>query len=364
MLPGFPDRYIRYTPSKRREWTGSGSIHKPRDMEAGGLDVLDSRPTVVDLYAGAGLFSLAFNQCGFRIIRAIELDPVAAATYAANLGDHVEEADVTKTAPDVKSDVLIAGPPCQGFSTLGCRRHDDPRNRLSLEVVRWAEKMRPQAVVIENVASFLDSPVWNRVTQRLGRLEYRVDSFVLDAFDYGCPQVRRRSFTIAHLNSEEIALPRRRRSLQTVNEAWSGLPRRPNGKNCHWSPTPSEIALARMRVIPPGGDKRDVMRRARHLAPASWWRVSSEVTDAWGRMEWDKPCNTLRTALQNASKGRYIHPDQDRVISLREAARLHTIPDEWQFVGLPTQVARQIGNSVPPSLGRSVARLVLRIIGG
>ncbi len=324
--------------------------------------MLASRPTVVDLYAGAGLFSYAFKQAGFRIKRALEIDAVAAATYAANLGNHVEVADVAKSEPTGRCNVLIAGPPCQGFSTLGRRHAGDPRNRLSLEVVRWAETLRPNVIVIENVAAFLDSPVWRRVTQRLEGEGYQVDSFVLDAFDYGCPQVRRRSFTIANRHGRQVLPPRRRRNVQSVRDAWRGLPTQPNGENHHYAPEPSEIALARMRVIPSGGDKRDVMRRAPHLTPPSWWRLSCEVTDAWGRMEWDKPCNTLRTALQNASKGRYIHPEQHRVISLREAARLHSIPDKWQFVGLPTQIARQIGNSVPPSLGRAIARLVGRVL--
>lgn len=324
--------------------------------------MLDSRPTVVDLFAGAGLFSHAFKRAGFRIERAVEIDAVAAATYAANLGDHIEVVDVAKAKPAGGCDVLIAGPPCQGFSTLGRRQSDDPRNRLSLQVVRWAKKLRPRIVVIENVAAFLDSSAWRRVTQRLERDGFHVDSFVLDAFDYGCPQLRRRSFTIANRDGLPVSPPRRRRNVQTVRDAWRGLPSKPNGKNHHYAPEPSDIAFARMRVIPSGGDKRDVMRLAPHLTPPSWWRLSCEVTDAWGRMEWDKPCNTLRTAIQNASKGRYIHPEQHRVISLREAARLHSIPDDWQFVGLPTQIARQIGNSVPPSLGRAVARLVLRVL--
>lgn len=278
--------------------------------------MLDSRPTVVDLYAGAGLFSYAFKQVGFQIARAVEIDAVAAATYSVNMGDHVDVADVARSRPTGRCDVLIAGPPCQGFSTLGRRQSNDPRNRLSLQVVRWAKTLRPKVIVIENVAAFLDSPVWRRVARRLESDGFRVDSFVLDAFDYGCPQLRRRSFTIANRNGQQVLPPRRRRNLRTVRDAWRGLPSKPNDKNHHYAPEPSDIAIARMRVIPLGGDKRDVMRRAPHLTPPSWWRLSCEVTDAWGRMEWGKPCNTLRTALQNASKGRYIHPEQHRVICI------------------------------------------------
>jgi DNA (cytosine-5)-methyltransferase 1 len=323
--------------------------------------MIDSRPTVVDLFAGAGLFSLAFQNSGCRIIRSVEIDAVAAKTYAANLGNHIEVGDVSQLQPQGRCDILIAGPPCQGFSTLGSRRANDPRNSLCLQVIRWAKKLQPKIVVIENVAAFLESDEWQSANRGLRRLDYEVSEFILDAYDYGTPQHRRRSFTVA-TREGKIVPPRPQRARRTVREAWEGLSDKPNGKNHHYSPKPSGIALARMQIIPPGGDKRDVMKKAPELTPPSWWKVSGEVTDVWGRMEWDKPCNTLRTALQNPSKGRYIHPEQHRVISLREAARLHSIPDEWTFVGLPTQIARQIGNSVPPKLGCAVARSVLAVL--
>ena len=321
-----------------------------------------NRPTCVDLFAGAGLFSSAFQKAGFKILRAIELNEVAAATYARNVGNHVEVTDVQRARPWGRCEVLIAGPPCQGFSTLNRVRADDPRNDLGLQVVRWTRALRPRVVVIENVPGFLKSSQWMRITKALGRDGFRIDSFVLDAWDYGCPQYRKRSFTIANRLGVEVAVPRPRRGVRTVREAWVGLSATPNDSNQHYAPPPSDLALARMRVIPPGGDKRDVMHKAPEITPPSWWRLDCAVTDVWGRMEWDKPCNTLRTGLQNASKGRYIHPDQHRVISLREAARLHTIRDSWTFAGLHTQVARQIGNSVPPSLGRVVARAVVPLM--
>lgn len=321
--------------------------------------MIRTNPTVVDLFAGAGLLGFAFEQVGFRVVRSVEIDHVAGETCARNVRGRVDVGDIRKMRPDGRCTVLVAGPPCQGFSTLGAQRADDPRNSLSLEVVRWAKVLRPQCVVVENVAAFLNTVEWSRLANRLESLEYTVNAFTLDAFDYGAPQRRRRSFTIAS-RTRPIGVPRKRPNTDTVRKAWEGLADVPNGLNHHYAPQPSEIAIARMRVIPPGGDKRDVMRHAPKLAPPSWWRVASEVTDAWGRMNWDAPSNTLRTALQNASKGRYIHPEQHRVISLREAARLHSIPDSWTFSGLPTQVARQIGNSVPPALGRAVARCVMR----
>jgi DNA (cytosine-5)-methyltransferase 1 len=213
--------------------------------------------------------------------------------------------------------------------------------------------------VIENVPAFLTSGIWPRIEKGLDQLGYEVKTYVLNAFDFGVPQIRNRAFVIASkIGCPNIISRILKGRTVTVREAWRGLPSCPDGHNLHYAPEPSELALKRMKIIPEGGNKNDVMRIAPDLAPPSWWSTRGEAADVWGRMLWDKPSNTLRTCFQNPSKGRYIHPDQDRVISLREAARLHSIVDSWHFHGLPTQIARQIGNSVPPLLGRAIARAV------
>jgi DNA (cytosine-5)-methyltransferase 1 len=323
-----------------------------------------SKPTVVDLFAGAGLFSHAFQREGFDVQRAIELDRLAAETYRANVGDHIEVNDVKRARIDRECDVIIAGPPCQGFSTLGTMRRDDPRNVLGMQVVRFARASNASVVVIENVEAFLRSPTWHRMTSAFKRLEYEIQTFTLNALDYGVPQSRVRSFTIASRIGLPSAPRARRGDFRTVADAFDGLALSANGRNHHYAPKPSPLALARIKLVPPGGDKRDILRRDARLAPPSWTRLDHggcEATDVWGRLEWSKPSNTLRTALLNASKGRYIHPSEHRVISLREAARLQSIPDAWTFAGKPYPVARQIGNSVPPLLGRAVARTILRL---
>jgi DNA (cytosine-5)-methyltransferase 1 len=124
-----------------------------------------------------------------------------------------------------------------------------------------------------------------------------------------------------------------------------------------WS-KPSKLAAGRMAQIPIGGDKRDLMRAAPELCPPSWAVVGCQATDVWGRIDPAKPANTLRCAFQNPSKGRYIHPTEDRVLSLREGARLQGVPDEWVFEGRDYPVARQIGNGVPVPLARAVAEEV------
>jgi DNA (cytosine-5)-methyltransferase 1 len=320
------------------------------------------KPKVIDLFSGAGFLSYAFKSEGYCIIQAVEKDVIAASTYRTNMGNHIQVADIKRAEPIGKCDVLIGGPPCQGFSTLGKRDPKDERNFLSLEIVRWAIKSQPKVIVIENVEAFLYSPVWIRLASKLKRLGYDVSSHVLNAFDLGVPQIRKRSFTIA----SKIGLPEikniYKKPVRTVRQAWTGLAPEPNGHNFHYSPEPSALAIGRMKVIPQGGNKLDVLRSAPELAAKSWWSLGKQVGDAWGRMIWDKPSNTLRTCLQNPSKGRYLHPEQHRVISLREAARIQTIPDSWYFEGTPTQIARQIGNGVPILLGRAVARSVKELL--
>jgi DNA (cytosine-5)-methyltransferase 1 len=333
--------------------------NRPGNVDARLAAMREKRnPTVFELFAGAGLFGAAFDAEGFSLRLAVELDQTAAATYRHNVGAEIAIADVKRLSPGGKCDVLIAGPPCQCFSTLNRARSNDARTNLCLSIADWAARCRPSIVVIENVAPFLDAPVWRRLARRLTILGYRIQTATVQALEFGVPQSRKRSFTVAsRRNVEAFAAPHQTRAM-TIAEAWAGLSAEPDGVNNHISPNPSPIALARMKVIPAGGDKRDILRKRPDLAPKSWCRVQSEVTDVWGRMRWDRPANTIRTCCQNASKGRYIHPVQHRVISLREAARLQGFPDSFYFHGLPTQVARQIGNAVPFSLGRAIAKLV------
>ena len=316
----------------------------------------DGSFAVVDLFAGAGLLSYAFSREGFRVSLAVENDPRAVATYQLNFRDNIVCSDVADAIPIVKCDVLVGGSPCQGFSTLGKTGTDDSRNALPMQFVRWARVLNPKLVVIENVEPFLCAPVWKQLEVGFKQLGYDVFAEVLNALDYGAAQRRKRSFTIASRVGSVQIQPLSEYADRTVRDAWSGLPAHTDNRNWHYSPEPSELARQRMRRIPRGGGKGDLMRNAPELCPPSWWRVKGELTDVWGRLKWDEPSNTLRTCLNNPSKGRYIHPDQDRVISLREAARLHSIPDEFQFVGYPIDIARQIGNSVPPALGHAVAR--------
>ena len=320
------------------------------------------RPTVVDLFAGAGLFSYAFREEGFEIVQAVESDEFAAESYRSNLGDVLITKDILDATPIHSCDVLIAGPPCQGFSTLGKRNPGDTRNSLSLELLRWVDAARPQVVVVENVAPFLISPACRALVRELGHRGYSIGADVLNAVDYGVPQKRGRAFVVATRTGRFFEARRVAAGHRNLVEAWNGLPAEPDGENFHVAPVPTELALNRIRALPYGGDKRDILRLAPELAAPSWFQYPNALTDVWGRMRWEEPSNTLRTCFQNPSKGRYIHPEQQRVLTVREGARLQTIPDTWSFVGARTRIVRQIGNAVPPLLGRSIARGVRQLL--
>lgn len=312
---------------------------------------------VGDLFAGAGLLSGAFARAGFKTIYAAEADRRAVATFNLNHGKVAECRDVRQPREDVRCDVIVAGPPCQGFSTLGKRDRADERNELSLAIARWVRPSGARVVIVENVPQFLESGQWRRLTERMRRLGFESRAWVLDAFDYGSPQRRKRSFTVY----SKIGLPELPKSAKrriTVRDAFEGLGLKPDVDGMHTAPAPSKLAYERFVRIPIGGSRADLMTRSPHLCPPSWRWLGPDVSDVWGRMRYDTPSNTLRCCFQNPSKGRYIHPVEHRVITLREGARLQGVPDRWEFVGDRTSVARQIGNGVPIPLGYAVAKSV------
>lgn len=153
--------------------------------------------TLIDIFSGAGLFSAGFVDCGFRPVLAVDLSKEAVASYNRNLPPAAFAASVSGYDKIPAADVLIAGPPCQGFSTLGRQDPLDERNDLALEVPRWAKASGASIVVIENVPPFLNSPQWQTVATALRALDYTITTWLLDAVDHGAPQLRRRVFTVA-----------------------------------------------------------------------------------------------------------------------------------------------------------------------
>jgi DNA (cytosine-5)-methyltransferase 1 len=312
-------------------------------------------PTFADVYSGAGLLSAGMVEAGFKPVLAVEYDQMAAQSYARNVSQCVRVGSATDVGNPPKVDVLVAGPPCQGFSTLGRRDPTDVRNKLCLAVLPWAEQTRAKIVLVENVPPFLRSPQWRKLRRGLESMGYAVTTWELDAVDYGTPQLRRRSFTVASKIGAIASPEPLNGAKRTAGDVLLGKSSRFRiGDPMHIWPTAKGVAAQRIALIPADGDKRDVVRLAPHLCPPSWTKMGCQATDVWGRVNPRQPANTIRCTFQNPSKGRYLHPNENRVLSLREGARLQGVPDSWEFSGLPYPVARQIGNGVPIPLARAV----------
>lgn len=331
-------------------------VNHPSVKVGGPSDETEFMPTFVDIFAGAGLFSGGFASAGFRPLLAVDIDPLAIETYRRNLGPFAVHASVERVQEGVRADVLTAGPPCQGFSSLGTRDPADQRNRLCLAIAKWAAATNASIVVVENVPPFLKSPQWQRMASALKNLGYAIDAWCLNAADFGTPQYRIRSFTVA----SKIGMPTQPKPLPRVAAEAAFCPIRRRDPMHIW-PQPSPMAAARICRIPQCGDRRDIMSVAPELCPPSWFDLGCQVTDVWGRIDPNRPANTLKSRFQNPSTGRYLHPTDDRVISLREGARLQGVPDDWVFAGHREAMVRQIGNGVPLPLGRAVAIEIARL---
>ncbi|WP_300526379.1 DNA cytosine methyltransferase [Aminiphilus sp.] len=329
-------------------------------------------PVFVDLFAGAGGFSLGFRLAGARPVFAVESDKAAAETYQANFPEAtLFTGDIRdlRPFPSLSPDIIVGGPPCQGFSPLGKMSTRQNRqdahilmNALCFEFHRALFEMRPHAFVMENVPPFLKSEEFRLFVEKTERLGYSIAWGTLEAEEFGVPQKRRRGVTIGVRNGW-ACLPQPPGEHRTVRDALGDLPLVPTGESLHVGRNPTPESIERYRTIPPGGNRFDLMRTRPDLCPRCWLDKPSGSTDVFGRLEWDKPALTIRTEFFKPEKGRYLHPEADRPITHREAARLQTFPDSFLFCGSKVEIARQIGNAVPVRMAYHVARHVLRLIG-
>ncbi|MDQ4087192.1 MAG: DNA cytosine methyltransferase [Pseudomonadota bacterium] len=339
---------------------------------------------VIDLFAGAGGMTLGFTDPrfggGFRSVWALDIDRAAVDTFRINFGEHAYCADIEEWLrsgkPVPRADVVIGGPPCQGFSLLNRRRSGDKRRELWQPFMDVVERSGARAFVIENVAELLNSPEAGAIRTRARELGFQTVSAVLLAADYGVPQTRRRAVIVgwpAASNAAPVfpplpshAAPGSGTNLppwRTVWDAIADLPsprgtqirHEPGPFDLHFGRTPTAQSLERYRAVPPGGNRFDLQRNAPEITPECWVRKTSGGTDLFGRLWWDRPSVTIRTEFFKPEKGRYLHPDEHRPITHREAARLMGFPDDFKFCGTKIEIARQIGNAVPPPLAGAIA---------
>ena len=377
--------------------------------------------TVIDLFAGAGGLTTGFHLGGFQTICAIDTNAKALATFKHNYPEtklvlakdirtvNAKELRLALQLEREELTAIIGGPPCQGFSRnipAEYRYLEAPQNQLYKTFLEFVKEFRPLYVVMENVPEILkayNGTVREEITIQLERMGYGVTSASLNAANYGVPQTRARAFFVGCLNSAAPTLPEpthhgdirslkpNQQSIQlnilepvassivTVRDAIGDLPVLEAGQEytleayiCepqtdyqrllrsgsntlvnHIARELSPIQMSRARALTEGQDARDLPPE---LAP------KKHYSGAYGRLYWDKPARTITRWVFHPGSGRFFHPLQDRTITIREAARLHSYPDKFHFLGSYTEMADQIGESVPPLLAKAIAECILQRI--
>ena len=340
-----------------------------------------------DLFSGVGGLSQGFISAGFEIAFAIEFDKEIADAYAKNHPgtEMINENICTIDVESVKErhphiDLIMGGPPCQGFSQKGKRMSiNDPRNFLFQQFVRFVESFKPKYFVLENVPNIITTSngyFKDQIIESFSKLGYTVNCGVLSASEFGIPQDRHRAVFIGVLGENGIELPKSPNKRVTIEEAIYDLPfigsgegeeisqydkkatsdyqkQLRNGSKVlynHVATKHSDLALERLSLIPKGA--------GREVLPAEH-RTKSIYSGTWCRLLEDGIAPTITTRFDTPSSGRFTHPGLNRCLTVREAARVQSFPDSFRFYGNKTSQMKQVGNAVPPLLAYAIAQQIL-----
>lgn len=342
----------------------------------------------LDLFAGVGGLSLGFEKAGFEIVGALEYEESIAESMKKNhkntlvFVDDIRNLKPEKIKEKIGNvDIIMGGPPCQGFSLKGQRGGlKDERNFLFKEFIHYVKFFKPKYFLIENVPTILTDQngfFRKQIIKEFEALGYNVDSGIIKAVDFGVPQNRRRALFLGSLNNK-ISLPKPKKIKNiTVWDAISDLAYLNSGegefesnylkvaesdyqkkmrKNSsklynHVATKHSKIALERLKLIPPEKGKEFIVHK---------YNITSTFGQTWGRLEKNKPSPTIVTRFDTPSNGKNSHPFLHRAITPREAARLQSFPDNFIFYGNKSSIIKQIGNAVPPLMAESIAKHILK----
>lgn len=328
--------------------------------------------TAIDLFAGCGGMSLGLRRAGFNVVGAVEIDEFAVETYKSNhrstyvACSDIRQVDISNFALNAlrgaSLDLLAACPPCQGFSKVRTRNAPqatrDSRNALVFQVIRFIRALKPRAVLFENVPGLARDWRFVRLVSQMRRLGYTVQYRIEDAADYGVPQRRRRLLLVATLGYQ-VPFPAKTSLRRTVRAALATLPKPgKSGDPLHdYQELRSDRIRAMISKIPKNGGSRSSLPENDGLKCHA---NTDGFRDVYGRMRWDDVAPTLTAGCINPSKGRFLHPHQNRAITLREAALLQSFPLRYRFslrLGR-YRVAEMIGNALPPALITAQAKLL------
>lgn len=341
---------------------------------------------ILDLFCGAGGFSYGMHKNPhFFTEVALDFNPHAANTFKKNMpsttvvvGDITDESikqQIIDSSRERNVNMIIGGPPCQGFSMKGKKMGlDDPRNFLFVEYLNIVKEIQPEVFVIENVKALLSTSAgWfkNEIVTKITNMGYHVEVGVLNAANFGVPQTRERAIFIC-CKSKSISLPLPTSSAVTVRDAISDLSYLESGEgtfeqdyqiaatseyqklmrgDCsilhnHQASKHKQVAIDKLRMIPPEKGKEFLPKE---LLGKQQFRTT------WGRLIWDEPSPTIDTRFDAASNGKNNHPYLHRAITPREAARIQSFGDDFIFYGSKVYVRQQVGNAVPPLMAKAIA---------
>lgn len=341
--------------------------------------------TAIDVFAGGGGLTVGLKKAGFHVVSAVEIEPHAYSTYKANHPEvQVYKQDIQSVqgnslkacSPTGVVDLLSGCPPCQGFSKLTDRyKRTDPRNELVREMTRLVEEIMPRVVMMENVPGLPSKgrTLFEQFLQKLKQLGYKAQWGILQVADFGVPQSRQRLVLLAGLGFP-VHLPRPTHSRagrdgfklwKTLREAIEFMPEPvvlsdtqaaggPLHFNWHVVRSLSPTTLERLKAARPGESRRNLPQE---LRPPCHKNKESGFNNVYGRMSWDHVASTITGGCTTVSKGRFGHPEQDRTISVREAALLQTFPINYIFdTPYIDIVCEIIGNALPCDFADVIAR--------
>lgn len=348
------------------------------------------KPTVIDMFSGCGGLSRGFMDAGYEVLLGVDHEEIALKTFKHNHGDAIafhgdlfkKETllDMARLIKTKRVDVIVGGPPCQGFSLTGSRREDDARNTLFQSMVEAVKLFQPKAFVLENVpglATLYGGKAKTAIIEQFGNLGYTINFQVLYAPDYGVPQIRKRIFFVGLRDGKKFEFPNpilEPENYVTCEQAIGDLPSleydlgkekseyltKPMSKYQKFMRKDSKILLNNVGTVhtdlvksviaqvPEGGNHKDL--------PAGVGN-SRKFNEAWTRYHSQKPSKTIDTGHRN-----HFHYKWHRVPTVRENARLQSFPDDFEFFGNKTQQYRQVGNAVPPLLGFHLAKALKKYL--
>ena len=323
-----------------------------------------SKLKYIDLFSGAGGFSLGFDNKNFQNIFSIDIEPNFCKTYKYNFPNHkliekdiceLSDSDMQNLIKFEEIDVVIGGPPCQGFSiagNIGRKFVDDPRNRLFKEFVRVVKVIKPKFFVMENVARLYThkkGETRNEIIKDFEKLGYKVDCKILNSADYGVPQIRNRAIFIGSAENIEIKFPVKGvEKYISVKEALSKYPKLESGQESsipnHISMSHSAQMLKKMSYVTDGGDRNEI--------PVKIRPTSGDVRK-YIKYASDKPSVCVTGDMR-----KIFHYEQNRALTVRELAKLQSFPDNFVFKGNRISQQQQVGNSVPPKMAEAIAEII------